>query len=339
MSAVTRLDSPELPGLVLRVHPGGTAVAERMAPLANAVNAAEGVEELVTVEELQNWLGYPTAAFDPARDVVLAEIDYLLAGYAWVDWVETTDGLLEFRFGGYVHPDWQGRGIGRRLLAWQEEHAREAPAAQATDRPVVFGTWAPDERAAKRRLFERAGYEPIRYFFEMQRSDLDRVEVPPLPEGIEVRPLGRDHASERQLWDADVEAFADHWGGFDASDAAFERMLAAPEHDPDLWIVAWDGDEIAGAVTNAIFAAENEAYGRRQGWLATVFVRRPWRRRGLGAAIVARALVRLREAGMSDAALGVDSDNPSGALGLYERAGFAIHRRAAAYRRQMDTSP
>jgi mycothiol synthase len=336
MSAVARLDPPELPGLSLRVHPGGSAVAERMAPLANAVNAAEGVDELVTAEELKNWLDHPTAAFDPGGDVALAEVDDLLVGYAWVDWVETTDGLLEFRFGGYVHPDWQGRGIGRRLLAWQEERAREAPAAKTTDRPVVFGTWAPDERAAKRRLFERAGYEPVRYFFEMRRSDLDQVEVQPLPEGIEVRRLGRDRASERQLWDADVEAFADHWGGFDASDAAFERMLTAPHHDPDLWVVAWDGDEIAGAVTNAIFVAENEAYGRRQGWLETVFVRRPWRRRGLGAAIVTRALVRLREAGMSEALLGVDSDNPSGALGLYERAGFVIHRRAARYRRAMD---
>lgn len=329
-------DAPEIPGLTLRAHDGGTAVAALMASLANAVNAAEGVDELVTVEELENWLTHPTAAFDPAADIVLAEVDGALAGYAWVDWVDTTDGLREFRLGGYVHPDWQGRGIGRRLLAWQEDHASGAPAAGATERPRIFGTWAPDERAAKRRLFERAGYEPARYFFAMRRSLLQDVTVPPMPAGLEIRPIGSDRASQRQLWDADREAFADHWGGFDASDAAFERMLTSPEHSPDLWVVAWDRDEIAGAVTIAIFTAENEAYGRQEGWLATVFVRRRWRRRGLGSAIVARALLRLREAGMTEAMLGVDSDNPSGALGLYQRAAFAIHRRSAAYRKPME---
>lgn len=330
------LDRPELPGLSLRVHPGDGGVAARMAPLASAVNVAEGVDELVTVDELENWLGYKTAAFDPAADVVLAEVEGLLVGYAWVDWVDTTDGLREFRCGGYVHPDWQARGIGRRLLAWQEEHARGSQAAAETDRPRVLGTWAPDQRVAKRRLFERAGYEPVRYFFAMRRSTVDEVQVPPMPEGLEIRPIGADRVSQRQWWEADLEAFGDHWGGFDASDEAFEKALTSPEHDPSLWVVAWDGDEIAGAVTNAIFTAENESFGRSRGWLATVFVRRRWRRRGLGAAIVARAVLRLREVGMTEAMLGVDSDNPSGALGLYERAGFAVVERAGAYRKPME---
>ena len=79
-------------------------------------------------------------------------------------------------------------------------------------------------------------------------------------------------------------------------------------------------------------------FGRKRGWLDGVFVRRPWRRRGLASALVARALVRLREAGMEEAMLGVDSENPSGALGLYERAGFQVHRRSRAYRRLMDAS-
>jgi mycothiol synthase len=127
-----------------------------------------------------------------------------------------------------------------------------------------------------------------------------------------------------------------HWGGFDASDSAFEKALTSPEHDPSLWVVAWDGDEIAGAVTNAIFTAENESFRRSRGWLGTVFVRSRWRRRGLGAAIVARAVLRLREVGMTEAMLGVDSDNPSGALGLYERAGFVVVERGAAYRKPME---
>lgn len=323
-------------GLTLRVHEGGTGPATLMAPIANAVYAAEGIDELTTIADLENWLGHATDSFDAKDNVVLAEVGGGLIGYAWVEWIDTTDGVREFRLGGHVHPDWQGRGIGHRLLAWQEERAAGHPAAAAAGRPLVLGTWSSEQQARKRRLFAGAGYELVRHFFEMRRPTLDDIEVPPLPDGLEMRPVENDRISQKQLWDAAVEAFQEHWGGFDASDAAFERMLVGPHHDPDLWVVAWDGDQIAGGVTNAIFAEENEAFGFRRGWLETVFVRSPWRRRGLGAAIVARALLRLREAGMSEAMLGVDSDNASGALGLYERAGFVIHRRSAAYRKPME---
>jgi GNAT superfamily N-acetyltransferase len=328
----------EIPGLSLRVHNGGTGAAALMAPIANAVYALNGMDEMTTVPELENWLAHVTEGFDPGGDVALVEVDGALVAYGWVDWVDTQEGTREFRLGGYVHPDWQGRGIGRRLLAWQEEHARGHPAATATERPLNFGSWSSDENIRKVRLFTRSGYEVVRYFFEMNRPNLDEIEVPPMPEGLEVRPIGSDRASLKQLWDADLEAFQDHWGGFDGSDAAFEAWLTDPMHVPDLWVVAWDGDEITGAVTNAIFAEENQAFGRARGWMETVFVRRRWRRRGLGAAIVARALVRLREAGMTSAGLGVDSDNPTGALGVYERAGFGVHRRSAAYRKPMEVA-
>ena len=328
----------EIPGLTLRQHAGGTEPAALMVPIANAVYAFNRMDEVTTVADLENWLGHTTNGFDPSTDVVLAEVDGTLVGYAWVDWTDTTDGLREFRLGGYVHPDWQGRGIGRRLLAWQEEHARAHPAAAASTRPLNFGSWASDLNASKVRLLAASGYATVRYFFEMLRPTLDEVAVPPLPDGLEVRPLGKDRASQKQLWDADVEAFADHWGGFDSSDAAFEAWLARPSQDADLCVVAWDGDEIAGAVVNTIYADDNEAFGRRRGWLDSVFVRRRWRRRGLGAALVARSLVRLREAGMAEAMLGVDSDNPSGALALYERAGFQVHRRSSAYRKPMEAA-
>lgn len=327
---------PDVPGLSLRVHSGGTAPATLMVPIANAVYLANGMDELTTVPDLENWLGHTTEAFDPTQDVVLAEVHGALVAYGWVEWADTTDGLREFRVGGYVHPDWQQRGIGRRLLAWQEERARAHPAAGATERPLAMGTWSSDQNVRKIRLVTHAGYTVTRFFFEMNRPTLDDIDLPPMPEGLEIRPLASDRDSQKQLWDADAEAFQDHWGGFDASDLAFEAWLTDPNHDPDLWVVAWEGDEIAGAVTNAIFAAENEAFGRARGWMETVFVRRRWRRRGLGAALVARALVRLREAGMREAGLGVDSDNPTGALALYERAGFGVHRRSAAYRKPME---
>jgi ribosomal protein S18 acetylase RimI-like enzyme len=154
-----------------------------------------------------------------------------------------------------------------------------------------------------------------------------------MPDGLEVRPV--PEAQLRQLWDADVEAFRDHWGGFDDSPERYASWRGDPKFDPSLWVIAWDGDEIAGGVINEISATENAAFNRQRGWLASVFVRRPWRRRGLARALVGRSLTVLRDRGMTSAGLGVDAENPTGALGLYESAGFEVEYRSNAYRKPM----
>jgi ribosomal protein S18 acetylase RimI-like enzyme len=174
----------------------------------------------------------------------------------------------------------------------------------------------------------------VRYFFDMARPTMDDIVVPPLPDGLEIRPVRGDQF--RQLWDADVEAFRDHWGGFDASEERYRSWLEDPKFDPSLFVVAWDGEEIAGGVINQINETENRAFNRKRGWLQSVFVRRPWRRRGLARAVVARSLVVLRDRGMTSAGLGVDADNPTGALRLYQEAGFEVEHRSTAYRKPMD---
>ena len=155
-----------------------------------------------------------------------------------------------------------------------------------------------------------------------------------MPDGFELRPVTPDQ--HEAIWRANREAFRDHWGGSDESIEVMQRILGDPDTDTSLWLIAWDGDEIAGGVWNEIRATENETLGVRRGWLDSVFTRRPWRRRGLAAALIGRSLALLRERGMTSAMLGVDADNPTGALGLYEAAGFEIHDRFVAVRKLMD---
>jgi mycothiol synthase len=110
-------------------------------------------------------------------------------------------------------------------------------------------------------------------------------------------------------------------------------QFASPELDTSLWRVGWDGDEVAGSVMNFIYPAENDALGLRRGWLDHVSVRRPWRRRGLASALIAESMRALRDAGMTQAALGVDAENPTGALPVYENLGFRRARTGVQYRK------
>jgi mycothiol synthase len=303
--------------------------------IANASNREDGVDDFTSLEALNNWASHPSRTFDVAQDLTVVTVDDKPIAYGWTTWVDTTDGVREYSTRGYVHPAWRRLGIGTAILLRNEARLRRLAAEQVTDRPRVYTAWTPDRRLGAVALLREQGYQPVRYFFDMVRPTLDGVVVPDLPPGLEYRPVaGREQL--RQLFDADVEAFLDHWGGFDASDESFERWLEEPDYDPSLFLVAWDGDQIAGGVTNVINQRENAEFGRLRGLLDSVFVRRAWRGRGLGYAMVMRSLELLREQGMTSAWLGVDAENPTGALRLYEKAGFAVDSRASAFRKPME---
>lgn len=325
--------APPIDNLALRAYRPGDASA--MVELWNRANAADGVPWRTDTAELEAWFSQSNDKFDPGRDLFLVELDGKLVATADSEWVDTTDGLREFRMGAIVDPAWRRRGIGSWLQGQLEAHAHRLWQTYPSDeRRPMLGSWAMNSETAKIALLRRFGFEEARYFFDMVRPSLDEIDEPVLPEGLEFRPVREDQL--KQMWDADMESFRDHWGGFDGSDESFQRWLHDPKFDRDLLVVAWDGDEITGGVVNEINAVENAAFNRKRGWLQSVFVRRPWRRRGVGRAAVLRSLQALRERGMTSAGLGVDADNPTGALGLYTGTGFEVEHRSAAYRKPLE---
>jgi mycothiol synthase len=318
-------------GLRLRPYAGGADLAE-VVRLLNAEAAADGLQRRTSLEELGAIYAHPSDAFDPARDVTVAEIDGEVVAVGERETVDTTDGHREYRLDGVVDPAWRRRGIGRALLRESERIARERASVEGHASPIL-ASWSWETQPGDRALLEWAGFQPARWFFDMVRPTLDDVVDVALPDGLEIRSI--DAWLARAVWAADIDAFADHWGGFDHSEENLQRWLDAPTTDLSLWVIAFDGAEIAGGVVNSIDPDQNAALGVRRGWLNSVFTRRAWRRRGLATALVARSLARLRERGMSSAALGVDADNPNGALGLYERLGFVIDERAIAWRKDL----
>lgn len=331
MATIQRSLTGATSGLRLRPYAGEADLGD-IARLENAEAAADGLQRRTTAAEMATIFAHPNASFDPARDVTIAEIDGRVVAVAQREVVDTTDGHREYRLDGVVDPAWRRRGIGTMLL---EENLRRARELAAVERPAspMLGSWSWDTQRGDVALLERAGFQVARWFFDMVRPNLDDIPDVPLPSGLEIRPIDRSLA--RAVWHADVEAFADHWGGFDHSDERLQRWLDNPHTDLSIWVVAFDGDEIAGGILNSIDEDQNAALGVRRGWLSSVFTRRPWRRRGLATALIARSLEVLRERGQTSAALGVDADNPSGALGLYEGVGFAVDQRSTAWRREL----
>jgi mycothiol synthase len=300
----------------------------------NAAAAADGVDEVWPEEGMRAWFAHPSEQFDAGRDVVVGELGGEVVATGRLEWVDTRDGRYrEYRHVGSVDPAHLGQGVGTALLAELEGRCRERDAVHRSERPQVLMSFAPAGRPAQAFL-EANGYEVARWFLDMQRKALDGIVEPPMPDGIELRPVTPDQ--HETIWHANREAFRDHWGGSDESLEVMQRILGDPDTDTSLWLIAWDGDEVAGGVWNEIRSPENAALGVRRGWLDSVFTRRAWRRQGLASALIARSLTLLRGRGMTSAMLGVDADNPTGALGLYEAAGFEVHDRFVAMRKPME---
>lgn len=320
-------------GLRLRPY-GGESDLDDIVRIENLEAEADSLPERTSVEQEAAQFAHPNESFDPRRDVTLAEVEGQVVAVAFRNVVDTTDGLREYRINGAVDPAWRRRGIGHALLLESERRMRDLAAAEHGASRRVFGSWSGESQAGSAALLESAGYGTVRYFFDMVRPDLDDIEDVPLPDGLEIRPIGPELT--RAVWAADIDAFKDHWGGFDHSEEQLQRWLSNPSNDLSLWLVAFDGDEVAGGVINSIDPHQNEAMGFKRGWLSSVFTRRAWRRRGLARALITRSLALHRARGMTSAALGVDAENPSGALGLYERIGFEVNYRATSWRKAFE---
>jgi mycothiol synthase len=210
---------------------------------------------------------------------------------------------------GFVHPAETGRGLGTALVDRAEEHARELGHR-------VLRQWTYGADPAAHALFEARRYGETRRFWEMA-IDLDGP--PPaaeLPAGLRIEPFRVEDA--RGFHATSEESFSEHWGHIGRSfEQWWERRSNAEGFDPTLWFLVRDGDEIAAI-------CECESGRRTGGHIGVLGVRKPWRRRGLGLALLLHAFGELYRRGERHVTLGVDSANETGATKLYERAGMYV---------------
>jgi mycothiol synthase len=291
-------------------------------------------------EECVAWLGTPVIDADwlrgrwtaPGvdRDLDFAVVESAGATLCAFLSVESEPPFTEVFALGIVAPAFHGRGLGAAIVSETERRARRFEALAEPGARVVIhaGTLAGEPRASA--LLASRGYREVRRF-ELRRVDF--TGEPPPPRGVEgVAVRGFRPEDAHKLYEAHVEAFADHWGeGQETFEDFRHHQFDTPDYDAELWFVAWDGNELAGYIG----AQEESREDTSRGYIPLLGVRRAYRRRGLGEALLLTAFGALHARGKRGAELHVDADSLTGATRLYERVGMTAHPRFATWEREL----
>ncbi len=288
-----------------------------------AVEAVDHTGEHYSEQDLSEVL--EDESIDLGRDSLAAQSpDGELVAFAWLQGPAEVGDLDRLDVDGAVVPAARVHGLGRRLLDWAEERAAGLHRERHPDVPGAACVVVHENNPSKQALMRAAGYEATRWTYTMSRPLDDPLpDLSPTPPGLTLAPYAveRDEAVRQ----AHREAFADDWGSSPPDEQRWSRWYTGTQtFRPDMSWLAHDGEDVVAYLLSYFFEADAAATGVREAFVGTLGVRPAWRRRGLGGLLLATALRSYRSAGYDRSALNVDTANATGALGLYERAGFAL---------------
>jgi mycothiol synthase len=286
---------------------------DAMLELMNAHQLAAFGEADVTAEDLRLWLTTPYVVVE--NDIRVLERDGRLIGYADVD--PTREEPPLWWCDVKVDPDADADEVLRELVSWLDERAGEGR----------LRVWTSEDDRRITDVLTALGFAPARHSYRMEIDLEGKARESSWPEGIAVRPV-RDDEHQR-VYDAVVEVWQDT---SDPIDETFDEwahwMIRSETFDPSLWFLALAGDELAG-----FSLCKRSSIDPATGYVATLGVRRPWRKQGLGEALLLHSFAAFEQRGWTRGTLGVDASSPTGATRLYERAGMSVYRDTAFFER------
>jgi mycothiol synthase len=307
--------------------------AEIVVELVNAVSQAlHGVNE-VDVAEFENF--WATPGLDLEKDLrIVISPQGKAVGY--IEAFTFNDPPVHPFIWIRVHPDHGEDGLGKMMMAWALERVSNVLDRVPQDLRVSVQTFAHSGDKIAKKVIEEADFDLVRLSFIMHIDLESAPSAPDWPTGISLLPFEADKHAE-MVYRAHDDSFADHYGHldqpFESGFARFKHQMIEDKtaFDPELWFVAMDGDEVAGISICRINRQEDQP----RGWVNILGVRRPWRKRGLGMALLKHSFAEFYKRGLRRGGLGVDASSLTGAVKLYERAGMHVAQQYDRYEKEL----
>ncbi|MEW5825918.1 MAG: GNAT family N-acetyltransferase [Candidatus Bipolaricaulota bacterium] len=303
---------------------------QQVAEMLNARSRKLFGEDQLTIDDIRAWWGGPRMNLasdlrfvvdDAGRIAGIASANDVGEPYAEISCSATVHPLYEDRAPLW---DWLHSWALRRVAAWVPRAAEGIRVAAVTQMSAAD--------PARRSSAERLGFRLVRVANRM-RIDLSSPTPPPeWPAGVEVRTADID-ADLPDIVRMQSETWRDHWGfierPFDEALREWREDLSRPGNSPDasLWFLAVDGREIVGIS----LCQDRVVDDKTRGYVDALGVRPAWRKRGIALALLRHTFAEFRRREYATVELDMDSQNLTGALRVYERAGMRAARQAFSY--------
>lgn len=303
--------------------------AEEWARLLTDVQKADGSEEYYDAEDLIEELSDPK--LKPDLDTVGLWADGVMVAFGVVLWRKNLVDVDRLNTDSAVRPDWRRRGLGKALMTWMVSRARELheqhhPEVEAELNAAVIST-----NTGAAALFSSFGFEECRYFFDLRRVFDSPIPVVDVPDGLRLVPFGPEYDEALRL--AHNEVFLDHWGSTPKDEDTWKLWFTGSRSfRSEVSFLVLDGNQIVAYATGYEYEADTAATGIREVYVGQVGTVRSHRGRGLAGVALSALMRQAEQLGFKRASLGVDAENPTGALGLYERLGYQQYAQSITYR-------
>ena len=323
--------SPNIDDLQFRSFAGETDY-QKMLQIIEAASKVDKNDLTFTLADITHDYAHLINS-NPETDMIFAEINGKAVAYSRVEWWQEDDPNDRIYF-FFIHivPAWRDKGIEVAMIEWCEARLKEIAQEHPQDSERFLQIESSENKLYFNQILESQGFATERFFITMSRP-LEEIPEAELPEGIEARPVTDELV--RKVWESSIEAFRDHWGFAEPKEEDYISFKTSKYFQTDLWQIAWDGDEPVSSVMNYIDHDYNERFQRKRGWTENISTRREWRRRGIARALIVRSMHMHKAKGMTEVALGVDTDNPNGALSLYQSLGYKKYRTEIVYRKPL----
>jgi len=305
----------------LTVRPATIEDLETVFELSYAYDMVQYGEEDLTLEDLRTFWSLPDVnlaederlVFDPSGQLVAAlHMDQRF--------------FTKFFAHLLIRPGYDDQRLGLALLEVAETWARERMAKADPEARITLNAWIPSTDREGFALYQQAGFADVRRHWRMRIDLTEEPAAPVWPEGLALRPFVPERDARAVFEMVDV-AFRDHWGSLPHDFEQWKHLtIERADFDPSLWFIACEGEQVAGGALCATGAI---------GWVDTLGILRPWRRRGLGLALLQHTFREFYRRGQRTIGLGVDSQNLTGAVRLYKRAGMYIARESISLEKEL----
>ena len=291
--------------------------------------SSDGLVFVQTAEELAEEFDGTYCDLD--QDVIVAIYESIIIGVGYTIFLPSETKEERCYIFGTTKPEYRNNGVGTAVMKWATEHGESLLRSTKRTLPKYLRSDMSATNSTAGSLFQSFNMSPVRWNDDLI---IDLANSPEVFTATEYSIVPWDSSRDEEARTTKNQAFMDHWGSTPTSEEGWEQLVHGSTARLEQSFFALDQNEkIIGVLLSHRYESDDEVLGKRIGWIDKLATLSEHRKKSVGKSLITHALAAYKRDGLTHAALDVDTENPTGAYGLYTSVGFSTFRGKVTYER------